>query len=175
MTKSKGALAVGILIVVVAALLAIFNQSRTFPQLMGQSYAPTKVESIHIYLSPMQNGLPARELTLTQEDPAAQDLLALLGSQVYDVWYDVGAGGGHQILLDYTVYMTLSMEPEGEAQTMATVALDGSAHMDTDVLGPGGWSSSSNWVRTYYRADPAFQQEVLDLLLAQPYEEVQGA
>ena len=53
---------------------------------------------------------------------------------------------------------------------MATVALDGSAHMDTDVLGPGGWSSSSNWVRTYYRADLAFQQEVLDLLLAQPYE-----
>ena len=44
--------------------------------------------------------------------------------------------------------------------------------MDTDVLGPGGWSSSSNWVRTYYRADLAFQQEVLDLLLAQPYEEV---
>ena len=81
MTKSKGALALGLVIVVVAALLAIFNQSRTFPQLMGQSYAPTKVESIHIYLSPMQNGLPARELTLTQEDPAAQDLLALLAAR----------------------------------------------------------------------------------------------
>lgn len=173
MTKSKGALALGLVIVVVAALLAIFNQSRTFPQLMGQSYAPTKVESIHIYLSPMQNGLPARELTLTQEDPAAQDLLNLLGGQVYDVWYDVGAGEGHQILLDYTVYMTLSMEPEGEAQTMATVALDGSKYMDIDGLDRGSWNG--NWVRTHYRADPAFQQEVLDLLLAQPYEEVQEA
>ena len=33
----------------------------------------------------------------------------------------------------------------------------------------------SNLIPTYYRADPAFQQEVLDLLLAQPYEEVQEA
>lgn len=175
MTRSKGPLAIGILIVVVAALLAIFNQSRTFPQLVGQSYAPDKVESIHIYLSPMHNGLPTREITLTQEDSAAQDLLDLLGSQVYDVWYDVGSGEGHQILLDYTVYMVLYMEPEGEEQTVATVSLDGSAYMDTDALGPGGWSSNSNWVRTHYRADPAFQQEVLDLLLAQPYEEVPEA
>ena len=85
----------------------------------------------------------------------------------------MGAGEGHQILLDYPVYMTLSMEPEGEAQTMATVALDGSKYMDIDGLDRGSWNG--NWVRTHYRADPAFQQEVLDLLLAQPYEEVQEA
>ena len=163
MTKrNNAALAIGIILVIVAALVAIFNQSRTFPQIMGQSYASAKVESIHIYLSPMQNGLPTRELTLTQEDPAAQDLLNL-----------VGAGEGHQILLDYTVYMTLSMEPEGEAQAMATVALDGSKYMDIDGLDRGSWNG--NWVRTHYRADLAFQQEVLDLLLAQPYEEVQEA
>ena len=169
MTKrNNAALAIGIILVIVAALVAIFNQSRTFPQIMGQSYASAKVESIHIYLSPMQNGLPTRELTLTQEDPAAQDLLNLLGGQVYDVWYDVGAGEGHQILLDYTVYMTLSME-----QAMATVALDGSKYMDIDGLDRGSWNG--NWVRTHYRADLAFQQEVLDLLLAQPYEEVQEA
>lgn len=174
MTKrNNAALAIAIILVIVAALVAIFNQSRTFPQIMGQSYASAKVESIHIYLSPMQNGLPTRELTLTQEDPAAQDLLNLLGGQVYDVWYDVGAGEGHQILLDYTVYMTLSMEPEGEAQAMATVALDGSKYMDIDGLDRGSWNG--NWVRTHYRADLAFQQEVLDLLLAQPYEEVQEA
>ena len=169
MRNQHCALGLALVIVVAAALVAIFHQSRTFPQLVGQSYAPDKVESIHIYLSPMHNGLPTRELTLTQEDSAAQDLLDLLGSQVYDVWYDVDSGEGHQILLDYTVYMVLYMEPEGEEQTVATVSMDGSAYMDTDALGPGGWSSNSNWVRTHYQADPAFQQEILDLLLAESF------
>ena len=130
------------------------------------------MESIHIYLSPMQNGLPARELTLTQEDPAAQDLLALLGSQVYDVWYDVGAGGGHQILLDYTVYMTLSMEPEGRRRPWRPSPWTGLRTWIPMFWVRGVGAAAKNWVRTYYRADLAFQQEVLDLPLAQPYEEV---
>mgnify|MGYP007108049656 CR=1 FL=1 len=44
MTKrNNGALAIGIVIVIVAALVAIFHQSRTFTQIMGQDYAPEKV------------------------------------------------------------------------------------------------------------------------------------
>ena len=43
MTKrNNGALAIGIVIVIVAALVAIFTQSRTFAQAMGQGYAPEK-------------------------------------------------------------------------------------------------------------------------------------
>lgn len=36
--RTSGALAIGVVVVVVAALLAIFNQSRTFAQAMGQDY-----------------------------------------------------------------------------------------------------------------------------------------
>ena len=79
MTKSKGALALGLVIVVVAALLAIFNQSRTFPQLMGQSYAPHQ-SGKHPHLpQPHAKWPPRPGAHPTQEDPAAQDLLALLG------------------------------------------------------------------------------------------------
>ena len=33
-------------------------------------------------------------------------------------------------------------------------------------------AGSNGWVRTHYQTDQAFQQEILDLLLAQPYEEI---
>lgn len=38
--QTSGALAIGVVVVVMAALLAIFNQSRTFAQAMGQDYDP---------------------------------------------------------------------------------------------------------------------------------------
>ena len=85
MTKSKGALALGLVIVVVAALLAIFNQSRTFAQFMGPDYDPGKLDNIQIFLSAIDNDTPSREITLTPEDPAAQELLALLNRQTYDL------------------------------------------------------------------------------------------
>ena len=60
MTKSKGALALGLVIVVVAALLAIFNQSRTFAQFMGPDYDPGKLDNIQIFLSAIDNDTPSR-------------------------------------------------------------------------------------------------------------------
>ena len=44
--RTSGALAIGVVVVVVAALLAIFNQSRTFAQAMGQDYDPGQVQAI---------------------------------------------------------------------------------------------------------------------------------
>ena len=70
MTKrNNGALAIGIVIVIVAALVAIFTQSRTFAQAMGQDYAPEKVDSIHVYLQAMGHDAPSREVVLSGEDP----------------------------------------------------------------------------------------------------------
>ena len=40
MTKQNRALGLALVIVVAAALVAIFHQSRTFAQAMGQDYAP---------------------------------------------------------------------------------------------------------------------------------------
>ena len=82
MTKrNNGALAIGIVIVIVAALVAIFTQSRTFAQAMGQDYAPEKVDSVRVYLNAMDHDTPSREVVLSGEDPAAQELLALLGDR----------------------------------------------------------------------------------------------
>lgn len=172
MTKrNNGALAIGIIIVIAAALVAIFTQSRTFAQIMGQGYAPEKVDGIHVYLSAVDRDTPSREVFLSGEDPAAQDLLALLGSQTYRVNYEVGAREGHPVLLDYTVALSLTMAPEGDQQTVAAVYLDGSSAADIRGLDPAEGDHTLG-VRTHYRADLAFQQEVLDLLLTQPYEEI---
>ena len=171
MTKrNNGALAIGIVIVIVAALVAIFTQSRTFAQAMGQDYAPEKVDSIHVYLQAMGHDAPSREVVLSGEDPAAQELLALLGSQTYDVGYEVGAIEGHAVPLDYTITLILTMEPEEEGASAPFLYLDGSDEATMDGLDRA--AGSNGWVRTHYRVDLAFQQEILDLLLAQPYEEI---
>lgn len=173
MTKrNNGALAIGIVIVIVAALVAIFTQSRTFAQAMGQGYAPEKVDSVRVYLNAMDHDIPSREVVLSGEDPAAQELLALLGSQTYDVGYEVGAIEGHAVPLDYTITLILTMEPESEEEgaSAAFLYFDGSDEATMDGLDRA--AGSNGWVRTHYRVDLAFQQEVLDLLLAQPYEEI---
>ena len=130
MTKrNNGALAIGIVIVIVAALVAIFTQSRTFAQAMGQDYAPEKVDSVRVYLNAMDHDTPSREVVLSGEDPAAQELLALLGSQTYDVGYEVGAIEGHAVPLDYTITLILTMEPEPEeGASAAFLYFDGKMH-----------------------------------------------
>ena len=107
-------------------------------------------------------------MVLSGEDPAAQELLALLGSQTYDVGYEVGAIEGHAVPLDYTITLILTMEPEEEGASAPFLYFDGSDEATMDGLDKA--AGSNGWVRTHYRVDLAFQQEILDLLLAQPYE-----
>ena len=52
MTKQNRALGLALVIVVAAALVAIFTQSRTFAQTMGQDYDPGQVQAIHAGLAP---------------------------------------------------------------------------------------------------------------------------
>lgn len=171
MRNQHCALGLALVIVVAAALVAIFTQSRTFAQAMGQGYAPEKVDSVHVYLQAMGHDAPSREVVLSGEDPAAQELLALLGSQTYDVGYEVGAIEGHAVPLDYTITLILTMEPEPEERASAAfLYFDGSDEATMDGLDRA--AGSNGWVRTHYRVDLAFQQEILDLLLAQPYEEI---
>ena len=99
-----------------------------------------------------------------------QELLALLGSQTYDVGYEVGAIEGHAVPLDYTITLILTMEPEEEGASAPFLYFDGSDEATMDGLDKA--AGSNGWVRTHYRVDLAFQQEILDLLLAQPYEEI---
>ena len=97
--QTSGALAIGVVVVVVAALLAIFNQSRTFAQTMGQDYDPGQVQAIHVALYAPDDA-QSRQVTLSPTDPAAQELLTLLDSQMYDVVYSLGTvSGGYSAAL----------------------------------------------------------------------------
>ena len=113
MRNQHCALALALVIVVAAALVAIFHQSRTFTQIMGQDYAPEKVDSIHVYLQAMGHDAPSREVVLTPEDPATQALLDLLNRSLYEVQYaPVWANTDRSVRLDYIISMTIVMDPE---------------------------------------------------------------
>ena len=113
MRNQHCALALALVIVVAAALVAIFHQSRTFTQIMGQDYAPEKVDSIHVYVQAMGHDAPSREVVLTPEDPATQALLDLLNRSLYEVQYaPVWANTDRSVRLDYIISMTIVMDPE---------------------------------------------------------------
>lgn len=84
----------------------------------------------------------------------------------------MGAIEGHAVPLDYTI--TLSMiQGAGAGGGRGIFRLPLLRRVRRSHHGRAGQGGGSNgWVRTHYQADPAFQQEILDLLLAQPYEAI---
>lgn len=53
----------------------------TLPQVLGKDFAQLK--EVQIHLSHVRNNSPSRDLTLSPDDPATGDLLALLEGQRY--------------------------------------------------------------------------------------------
>ena len=163
--RTSGALFVGVVVVVVAALLAIFNQSRTFAQFMGPDYDPGKLDNIQIFLSAIDNDTPSREITLTPEDPAAQELLALLNRQTYDVVYSFGTvSGGYSAPYGYLANLAIRLPEKGTGYSWASITLSGEPQLQISGPYQPGYQT--------YRADPAVQKAIMDLLLAQPYETI---
>lgn len=58
MRNQHCALALALVIVVAAALAAIFHQSRTFTQIMGQDYDPERIDHVQVFLSAMDHDTP---------------------------------------------------------------------------------------------------------------------
>ena len=151
-----------VIVLLVAVILTVAYYPRSFAQAVGGSYDPAK--------TPQENGLQevyvilsgitvdeTRELHIDPDDPAAAELTALLDSQS---WRPVYPEVGRQVELDYVVMVVyLVGDPYGGGRPGARFFLDGSGIAQA---GQGGDLKD-------YRMDPALQQEILDLLLEQPY------
>ena len=151
-----------VIVLLVAVILTVAYYPRSFAQAVGGSYDPAK--------TPQENGLQevyvilsgitvdeTRELHIDPDDPAAAELTALLDSQS---WRPVYPEVGRQVELDYVVMgVYLVGDPYGGGRPGARFFLDGSGIAQA---GQGGDLKD-------YRMDPALQQEILDLLLEQPY------
>ena len=162
--RTSGALAIGVVVVVMAALLAIFNQFRTFAQTMGQDYDPGQVQAIHVALYAPDDA-QSRQVTLSPTDPAAQELLTLLGSQMYDVVYSFGTvSGGYSAPYGYLANLAIRLPEKGIGYSWASITLSGEPQLQISGPYQPGYQT--------YRADPAVQKAIMDLLLAQPYEAI---
>lgn len=151
-----------VIVLLAAVILTVAYYPRSFAQAVGGSYDPAKtpqengLQGVHIILS----GVTAdetRELHLAPDDPAVAEVTALLDSQS---WRPVYPEVGRQVELDYVVMgVYLVGDPYGGGRPGARFFLDGSGIAQA---GQGGDLKD-------YRMDPALQQQILDLLLEQPY------
>ena len=151
-----------VIVLLVAVILTVAYYPRSFAQAVGGSYDPAKtpqengLQEVHVFLSGVTVD-ETRELHLDPDDPAAAELTALLDSQS---WRPVYPEVGRQVELDYVVMgVYLVGDPYGGGRPGARFFLDGSGIAQA---GQGGDLKD-------YRMDPALQQEILDLLLEQPY------
>lgn len=104
-------------------------------------------------------------MTLSPTDPAAQELLTLLDSQMYDVVYSLGAvSGGSGAPYGYLANLEIQLPEKGTGYPWARITLSGEPQLQ--ISGPYRLDYQT------YRADPAVQKAILDLLLAQPYETI---
>lgn len=151
-----------VIVLLAAVILTVAYYPRSFAQAVGGSYDPAKtpqengLQEVYIILSGVTVD-ETRELHLDPDDPAAAELTALLDSQS---WRPVYPEVGRQVELDYVVMgVYLVGDPYGGGRPGARFFLDGSGIAQA---GQGGDLKD-------YRMDPALQQEILDLLLEQPY------
>lgn len=151
-----------VIVLLAAVILTVAYFPRSFAQAVGGSYDPAKtpqengLQEVYIILSGVTVD-ETRELHLDPDDPAAAELTALLDSQS---WRPVYPEVGRQVELDYVVMgVYLVGDPYGGGRPGARFFLDGSGIAQA---GQGGDLKD-------YRMDPALQQEILDLLLEQPY------
>ena len=148
--RTKRTLTIAIVAVLVAVLVWLLYP-RTFQQAMGRSFDPENTCSVQAILH--HKGGPMEEVTLSPEDPAYGELMALLESQKY-----VRTPGREwrEVTLDYSV--TLAFGREGGDNCLDFTG--------EDAMRFSGSHEKERWYRV--SGGQTFQQEVLDLLLAQP-------
>ena len=130
---------VGILAILTAFLMAAYWPS-TLPQVLGKDFAQLK--EVQIHLSHVRNNSPSRE-----------------GQRYRPVYHNPwGAISGHPTALDYAIYGVFVFQGE-DGGVSVPFYFDGYREVSIGSGGP---------FRKGYRLDPAVQQAVLDLLLAQP-------
>ena len=149
--RTKRILTMAIVVVLVAALVW-FLYPRSFAQAMGRTFDRESTCTVQAVLR--KGGSSMIEVTLSPEDPAYGELMALLESKKYVCTPD---REWQEVTLDYSV--TLAFGREGGDNCLDFTG--------EDAMRFYGSHEKERWYRV--SGAQAFQQEILDLLLAQPY------
>lgn len=162
MTKKSKLLTGVILLVIVAVVLAFLFWPRSFPQIMGKDYDPDQLREITVYLSQVSEAGRTRVVDLPPEDPATEELLSLLEDWTYTPVHQIGSTTGYAIPFDYRVSLCMVFQEQEDGYPAGTLFFDGYPHIE--IAGTGGKHGT-------YKLSQDQQQRLLDLLLAQTYEE----
>lgn len=157
--KQKRWLALGGVALAVG-LLAWAFWPRTFAQTVGEGYDPSQIWEMQVTLNDVADPDRSRSVVLSAGDPALEEALSILNGQRYRPIYHWGAITGKSVPLDYYIAGFLVFEKEGDGYPASFFYFSGNREAVLSRL--GGEDRS-------YRVEQAFQQELLDLLLAQPY------
>ena len=141
-------------------LLAWAFWPRTFAQTVGEGYDPSQIWEMQVTLNDVADPDLSRAVVLSAGDPALEEALSILNGQRYRPIYHWGAITGKSVPLDYYITGFLVFEKEGDGYPASFFYFSGNREAVLSRLDGEGRS---------YRVEQAFQQELLDLLLAQPY------
>ena len=157
--KQKRWLALGGVALAVG-LLAWAFWPRTFAQTVGEGYDPSQIWEMQVTLNDVADPDRSRAVVLSAGDPALEEALSILNGQRYRPIYHWGAITGKSVPLDYYIAGFLVFDKEGDGYPASFFYFSGNREAVLSRLDGEGRS---------YRVEQAFQQELLDLLLAQPY------
>ena len=159
--------AVGLLLIAAVVVIAVvFLRPKGLAAVLGDGFSPERVTAISAILSPATGGTQTT-LEIPAEEEAFGQLLALLQEPSYSRTF----AKDDQFTLGYVVYLSFATE-----ETWAwTYHFQGGKLIQA---GPTDQTKTYQISGPYqpgyqtYRADPAVQKAIMDLLLAQPYEAI---
>lgn len=148
---------IAVLALLVTAVTLWVKTPRTFDQAMGGSFDRARVDQIHAFVCTV-SGTEIREVVLTPDDPAYEELWALLDGQGY--YPALEKIHGQQMQLEYYSYISCWIQKD-EVIVPWHVDIPGSRYMQFLGMNRDRHFSPSGGLE--------FQQDVIDFLLAQPY------
>ena len=148
---------VAVLAILVAAVILWAKTPRTFEQAMGSGFDRDRVDQVHAFVPTVRGGeADTHEVILFPDDPACEALWALLDEQEF--YSALEKVDSQQMQLDHYAYVAF-MTQEEDGWYSYRVDIPGSRYIQ--ILGhKNRYFSPSGGLE--------FQQEVIDLLLAQP-------
>jgi len=149
---------VTVLVLLVAAVTLWAKTPRTFEQAMGNGFDRDRVDHVQAFVSAVNGDMETHEVTLDPQDPAYEALWTLLDEQeFYPAMQKVQS---QQMQLDHYAYLSFLIQEEDSWYSWR-VDMPGSRYIQFLGYGKSHHFSPSGGL--------AFQQDVIDLLLAQPY------
>ena len=152
----RNLLLIAVLALLVTAVTLWAKTPRTFDQAMGSGFDRDRVDQIHAFVCTI-SGTETREVVLNPDDPACEELWAILDGQGY--YPALEKINGQQMKLEHYVYLSCRVQEDGVVFPWR-VDIPGSRYMQFLGMNRDRHFSPSGGLE--------FQQDVIDLLLAQP-------